>query len=79
VGTTSLGTFWIGADGAAAQAAGARATARQAELREQVDRLRALVSNEAFIARAPAAVVERERARLGELESQLAAVGEDAG
>ena len=79
VGTTSLGTFWIGADAAAAQAAGARATARQDELREQVDRLRALVSNEAFIARAPAAVVERERARLGELESQLAAVGEDAG
>jgi valyl-tRNA synthetase len=76
---TELGAFWLGSDPSAAAASTARAEARREELRQQVARLRALLGNVAFAAKAPAAVVERERARLIELEGQLAAIGEDAG
>ncbi|HEX6655219.1 MAG TPA: class I tRNA ligase family protein, partial [Candidatus Limnocylindria bacterium] len=78
-GSTALGTFWLGAGRTADASATERAAARRAELREQVDRLRALLANEAFTSRAPAPVVERERARLTELEGQLAALGEEGG
>jgi valyl-tRNA synthetase len=76
---STLGTFWLGTDAAAAEAATARAGARREELRQQVARLRELLANGAFIARAPAEVVERERKRLAALEGQLAGIGEDAG
>jgi valyl-tRNA synthetase len=75
-GSTMLGTFWLGSDAAAGEEAEQRAAARRAELREQVGRLRALLGNEAFLGRAPASVVDRERSRLADLESQLAALGE---
>jgi valyl-tRNA synthetase len=78
-GSNALGTFWLGSDAASDQAAEERAAARRAELREQVARLRTLLGNEAFTNRAPAPVVERERARLADLEAQLAALGEDGG
>jgi valyl-tRNA synthetase len=78
-GASALGTFWLGTDAAAGDAAAERAHAQRAELRAQVVRLRELLANGAFISRAPAAVVERERTRLADLESQLAAIGEDAG
>jgi valyl-tRNA synthetase len=77
--TTTLGAFWLDTEAAADEAATARAAARRDELRHQVARLRDLLANEAFTGRAPAAVVERERARLADLEGQLAALGDDAG
>jgi valyl-tRNA synthetase len=43
-----------------------------AAARADVDRLRAVLGNEQFVARAPAAVVERERDRLAEAEARLA-------
>ena len=76
-GSTALGTFWLGTQGQADEAATQRAAARREELREQVDRLQALLANEAFTRRAPAPVVEREQARLADLEGQLAALGKD--
>ncbi|HET7686674.1 MAG TPA: valine--tRNA ligase [Candidatus Limnocylindria bacterium] len=76
--STSLGTFWLGADPAAADAAAARAAAHRSGLRAQAERLRALLGNAAFSERAPADVVARERARLADLEAQLAALGDDA-
>ena len=40
-------------------------------LEANIERLRTLLANEAFVSRAPAAVVEQERARLADLEEQL--------
>jgi valyl-tRNA synthetase len=77
-GSLPLGTFWLGSDAAADEAATHRATTRRDELRNQVARLRALLANDSFTSKAPAPVVERERARLADLEGQLAALGEDA-
>jgi valyl-tRNA synthetase len=76
--TTTLGTFWLGTDPAAAEAANARAAARREELQQQVARLRELIANQAFTSRAPEAVVERERARLADLEAQLAGLADGA-
>ena len=75
-GSSSLGTFWLGSAATTDQAAAARSAARRDELGAQVRRLRELLANDAFIAKAPAVVVERERARLAELERQLATLGE---
>ncbi|HLE88878.1 MAG TPA: class I tRNA ligase family protein, partial [Candidatus Limnocylindria bacterium] len=63
---TSVGVAWLVADGAA----GDRRAASETELRERVDRLRALLGGP-FAERAPAELVARERARLAELEAQL--------
>ena len=70
-GSTPLGTFWLGTDSAAEAAAQVRAEAHLAELHLQAARLRDLLGNGSFVERAPAPVVERERARLAELEAQL--------
>jgi valyl-tRNA synthetase len=78
-GSSALGTFWLGSDAASDTAAAQRAAARRDELLEQVDRLRTLLGNAAFTERAPQAVVERERARLADLEAQLTALGQDVG
>lgn len=77
--STRLGTSWL-ALVPEAGAAAARRDRRAAELGIQVERLRHLLANESFVERAPAEVVERERARLAELEAQvdgLRADGED--
>jgi valyl-tRNA synthetase len=67
-----LGTAWLGAVATAeAGGAGARRDATIRELRGGVERLRTLLSNSSFVERAPQAVVERQRARLAELEAQL--------
>jgi valyl-tRNA synthetase len=67
-----LGAAWLGEVATAeAAGAGARRDATMRELRAGVERLRALLSNTSFVERAPTAVVERERARLAELEGQL--------
>jgi valyl-tRNA synthetase len=52
----------------------AQAAARERLLRE-VERARAKLANQEFLARAPAAVVEKERARLAEVEDALDRLG----
>ena len=53
---------------------------RQAdEVRGHIERARGKLANENFVSRAPAAVVERERARLAELEEQRSALGDGLG
>jgi len=73
IASTPAGSAWIGADPAAEAAAGARRSAQETELGRGIERLRGLLASE-FAQRAPAAVVERERARLAELEAQLEAL-----
>jgi valyl-tRNA synthetase len=69
VATSPLGAAWLEAgttDAASAQ----RRRAQLDEVERNIDRVRELLSNRAFLDRAPAAVVERERERLAELEEQ---------
>ncbi len=70
-----LGVAWIGQDAAADAAASARRTSQLAELDAGITRLQDLLANESFTARAPSAVVERERARLADLEQQRRRLG----
>jgi valyl-tRNA synthetase len=64
-----LGAAWYAEVGDIAAAADRRSS--QAEhLERGIARLRALLANDSFVSRAPADVVERERARLAELEAQ---------
>ena len=57
----------------------ARGAARAAELEAQRDRLATLLGDPAFASRAPANVVERERARLAEVEERLRQIGAESG
>jgi valyl-tRNA synthetase len=70
VAPTPLGAAWLGA-AAPDPDAKARRDAQAGEIRSGIERLRTLLANEAFTAKAPPAVVEKERARLAELEEQL--------
>jgi valyl-tRNA synthetase len=54
------------------EAAGA---ATRDRLRRELDRARSKLANEAFVAKAPAAVVEKERARLTEIQEALERLG----
>jgi valyl-tRNA synthetase len=47
----------------------------RARLVAEIERLRAKLSNDAFVNNAPAPVVERERAKLARLEAELADLG----
>ena len=76
VAATRLGTAWLGSDSVAADAARDRRAAQTDELRAAAQRVRDLLGNEAFVSRAPAAVVERERERLADLEAQLRQLGD---
>jgi valyl-tRNA synthetase len=71
VAATPLGAAWLGEDSATSETSTERRTARVAELEANIERLRTLLANEAFVSRAPAPVVEQERARLADLEDQL--------
>jgi valyl-tRNA synthetase len=71
VTATALGAIALGSDAAADEERERRREAQRSELHAGIERVRALLANESFVARAPAAVVEKERARLAELESQL--------
>ncbi len=51
-----------------------RLTKDRDELAGHVKRLQAKLANENFVSKAPATVVERERARLAELKERLAAI-----
>ena len=73
VAATPLGAAWLGVDAATANV-GHRA-ARVGELEANIARVRELLANESFVSRAPAAVVDGERARLADLEDQLRQLG----
>jgi valyl-tRNA synthetase len=69
---TALGAIWLEA-GDTAPAGG---DDRVAELRRSQARLQALLADPDFVARAPGAVVERERQRLAEIDERLRQIGE---
>jgi valyl-tRNA synthetase len=73
VSTSPLGAAWLNID--AAEAA-ERRKRQAAELQARIDRLEALLANDGFVERAPAAVVDKERRRLAELRAQLAQLGD---
>jgi len=72
---TALGAVWLETEAAGE----GRGAARVAELETQRNRLRSLLEDGAFVSRAPAAVVERERARLVEVEERLRQIGIESG
>ena len=68
---TSVGAIWADvADDRQAMALD-ELKRRRDELAATIGRIRSLLANEAFVTRAPAAVVDKERARLDDLEAQL--------
>jgi valyl-tRNA synthetase len=66
---TRAGLTWI--DPGDQAATPARPQGQAAELEQRITRLRALLGNRSFVAKAPAEVVHKERLRLSELEEQL--------
>jgi valyl-tRNA synthetase len=66
--TSGLGAAWMERPAPAAD------NGREEYLRQGIERLEALLGDVRFVERAPAAVVQRERERLEELRSQLAAL-----
>ena len=65
-----LGVAWLAQDVAADAAAVARREAQLTEIEANIVRLEELLGNSSFTDRAPAPVVERERARLADLREQ---------
>ena len=78
VAASPLGVAWLGIDASEAGAAAERRTAQLAELDRHIERLRGLLGNGSFVERAPSDVVERERARLADLERERAQLGPGA-
>jgi valyl-tRNA synthetase len=74
---TALGAIWLGAEAAGEPVPGQRD--RIEELRRNRDRVQTLLADPAFTGRAPAAVVQRERDRLADLEERLRQVGGSVG
>jgi valyl-tRNA synthetase len=69
--STAGAAAWLGGEpSAAAPDASSRQAANEAHLRRGIERLQILLAGD-FAERAPPAVVERERARLADLEAQL--------
>jgi valyl-tRNA synthetase len=64
-----LGTAWLGID-AAGEAGSTRRDARISELEHNIERVRGLLANESFVAKAPPEVVATERERLAGLERE---------
>jgi valyl-tRNA synthetase len=77
VASGRLGLAWLGADATDEAAGAARRTAQVGEFDASIARLEALLANEAFAEKAPASVVERERARLGDLREQRRRLASD--
>ncbi len=75
VATGPLGAAWLAVGPASAEAPDRR-RARAAELDANIERVRRLLDNASFVQRAPAPVVERERARLRGLEAERAQLGD---
>jgi len=74
-----LGVAWLGDVTAGGDAAAGRIQAQLVEMDANIQRLEALLANVAFAERAPAEVVERERARLAELREQRSRVAPETG
>jgi valyl-tRNA synthetase len=72
---TALGAIWA----ETATTGDDRSASRAAELRRSQARLEALLGDPNFVARAPAAVVARERQRLAQIEERLRQIGEASG
>ena len=70
VASTAGAAAWLGGEPRDAGDAPGRQAANEAHLQRGIERLRELLAGD-FATRAPAAVVERERTRLAELEAQL--------
>jgi len=70
VAATPFGAAWLRADAATEAEVGARRATRLAEVEQNLERLRRLLADDAFIGRAPAQVVDRERSRLADLEER---------
>jgi valyl-tRNA synthetase len=70
VASTARAAAWLGGEPADAQGTPPRQSANEAHLQRGIERLETLLAGD-FAKRAPAAVVERERTRLTELEAQL--------
>src|SRR5687768_10091712 len=70
VAASPLGAAWLGVDVTVDEGVGERHDARIGEIEANLERLRALLANQAFVAKAPAEVVDRERARMADLEEE---------
>jgi valyl-tRNA synthetase len=70
VASTADAAAWFSGEAAGTAEAAAHRASSEAHLRRGIERLQALLSSE-FAERAPVEVVERERARLADLEGQL--------
>jgi valyl-tRNA synthetase len=75
VAATTLGAAWLGTEAGAQEAGEGRRRRQVEELKAGIERIRALLANPSFVERAPAAVVDKERARLADLEAQLRQLG----
>ncbi|MGH2484288.1 MAG: valine--tRNA ligase, partial [Candidatus Limnocylindria bacterium] len=71
---TALGAIWL----ETATTGDDRSASRASELRRRRARLETLLGDPNFVARAPAAVVARERQRLVEIEDRLRQIGESS-
>jgi valyl-tRNA synthetase len=79
VAASPLGAAWLGVDPATVEAVAERRRAQVGEIDRNIDRLRGLLANQAFLDRAPADVVERERERLAALEEERRQLAAGAG
>ena len=70
VASTPGAAAWLGGEATETEDSRAHRAANEAHLRRGIERLQALLAGD-FAQRAPAAVVERERQRLAELEAEL--------
>jgi valyl-tRNA synthetase len=70
VASTAGAAAWLGGELVPAGDTTSRQAAGEAHLRRGIERLRTLLAGD-FATRAPAAVVDRERARLADLEAEL--------
>ena len=70
VASTAGAAAWLGGEPLEAPDATVRQAANEAHLRRGIERLQELLAGD-FATRAPAAVVERERTRLADLEAEL--------
>jgi len=77
VAASPLGAAWLGVDSATEEAGAERRRAQMADLERNIERLRTLLSNDAFTTKAPAAVVAREQERLAGLEEELRQLAAD--
>jgi valyl-tRNA synthetase len=77
VAASPLGAAWLGVDATAQEAAAARRRVQLEELDRNLERLRGLLANPSFVERAPADVVERERARLARLGEERRQIARD--